>query len=54
MLSVSNGTWSGDPTGFTYVWWECDDLGDPCSQTDDTSGTYSLQASDVGRRTSTA
>ena len=46
-LTVSNGTWTGDPTGYTYAWWECDDSGDPCSQTDDTSGTYVLQASDV-------
>ena len=30
-LTVSNGTWSNDPTGFGYVWEDCDSTGNNCT-----------------------
>ncbi|HET6864635.1 MAG TPA: Ig-like domain repeat protein [Solirubrobacteraceae bacterium] len=48
-LSVSNGTWSGNPTGFSYVWEDCDGSGNNCNAiTGANSSTYTLQSSDVG------
>ena len=48
-LSVSSGTWSNDPTGFAYVWEDCDSSGNNCSPiTGATSSSYTLQPSDVG------
>ena len=48
-LSVSNGTWTGDPTAFSYVWKDCDSSGNNCAPiTGATSSTYTLQSSDVG------
>jgi hypothetical protein len=48
-LSVSNGTWSGDPTGFSYVWEDCDRSGANCNAiTGASSSTYTLEPSDVG------
>ena len=48
-LSVSTGAWSNDPTGYGYVWEDCDSSGTVCSPIDGaTSSGYTLQASDVG------
>ena len=48
-LSVSTGGWSNDPTGYGYVWEDCDSSGTVCSPIDGaTSSGYTLQASDVG------
>jgi hypothetical protein len=49
-LSVSNGTWSNDPTSFSYAWQDCDSSGNNCTAiAGATSSSYTLQASDVGR-----
>jgi hypothetical protein len=49
-LSVSNGTWSNNPTGFAYNWQDCDSSGSNCvAITGATSSGYTLQASDVGK-----
>jgi hypothetical protein len=48
-LSVSNGTWTGDPTAFSYVWEDCDGSGNNCVPiAGATSSTYTLGAADVG------
>jgi hypothetical protein len=48
-LSVSNGTWSHNPTGFAYAWQDCDTSGNNCVPiTGANSSTYTLQSSDVG------
>jgi hypothetical protein len=48
-LSVSTGAWSNGPTGYDYVWEDCDSSGTVCSPIDGaTSSGYTLQASDVG------
>jgi Bacterial Ig-like domain (group 3) len=50
-LSVSNGTWSNNPTAFAYVWQDCDSSGSTCSPiTGATSSSYIVQASDVGSK----
>jgi hypothetical protein len=44
-LSVSNGTWSGTPTSFTYQWfWDDTSTAIPGA----TAATYTLQTTDVG------
>ena len=46
-LSVSNGTWSNNPS-FSYVWEDCNAAGNSCSPiTGATSSTYTLAPSDV-------
>ena len=46
---MSNGTWSNNPTGFGYVWEDCDSSGNNCTAiTGASSNSYTLQASDVG------
>ena len=48
-LTVSNGSWSGDvPTGYAYQWHNCS-RGVCTNIRDATSGSYTLQASDVGK-----
>ena len=48
-LSVSNGTWSNSPSGYSYVWDDCNSSGTVCSQVAGAaSSSYTLQASDVG------
>jgi hypothetical protein len=48
-LSVSNGTWSGSPTGYSYQWKDCDSLGANCTNVSGaTSGSYTLASGDVG------
>ncbi len=47
-VGVSNGTWSNDPTNFTYVWEDCTSSSGGCSAISGaTSSTYTPQASDV-------
>ena len=47
-VGVSNGTWSNNPTNFTYVWEDCTSSGSGCSAISGaTSSTYTPQASDV-------
>jgi Cellulase (glycosyl hydrolase family 5) len=46
-LAVSNGTWTGTPTSYSYQWQDC--VGSTCNSiTGATSSSYTLQASDVG------
>jgi hypothetical protein len=48
-LSVSNGTWNNNPTGFSYAWEDCDGSGANCAAISGaTASSYKLQASDVG------
>jgi Big-like domain-containing protein len=50
-LSVSTGTWNNDPTGFAYLWEDCNSSGTNCSPiAGATSSTYTLQSSDVGHK----
>ena len=49
VLSTSNGSWSGSPTGYGYQWEDCDGSGAGCvSVAGATASSYTLQASDVG------
>ncbi len=48
-LTTSNGTWSGNPTSFTYQWRRCDTAGNNCSDiAGATANAYLLTGSDVG------
>ncbi len=48
-LSVSKGSWSNNPTGYSYAWQDCDDTGNNCATiAGATSSSYTLRASDVG------
>ena len=48
-LSVTNGTWSNNPTTFNYVWEDCNGSGNNCLPiAGATSSSYTLAASDVG------
>jgi large repetitive protein len=48
-LSVSNGTWTGNPTSFSYAWEDCDGSGANCTTiTGATSSSYTPMAADVG------
>lgn len=48
-LSVSQGTWSGSPTGYGYAWEDCDQTGAGCTAISAASAsTYTLAAGDVG------
>ena len=51
LLSTDNGRWSGSPTGYSYLWEDCDSSGLNCSTaTGATTNTsvYSIVAGDVG------
>ena len=49
-ISTSNGSWSNNPTSFTYVWQRCDAAGNACGAiAGQTARTYQLQPADVGR-----
>ncbi len=46
-LTASTGTWTGSPSGYTYVWKDCS--GGTCSSISGaTSSTYTLQSGDAG------
>jgi len=46
-LSVSNGTWSYSPTGYSYQWEDCNSSGGSCSAISGaTSSSYTVAASD--------
>jgi hypothetical protein len=50
-VTASAGTWSGSPTSYTYVWYRCDQFGDPCvkvgtRKTSAATATYVLQKAD--------
>ncbi len=46
-LTTSNGSWSGDPTSYTYQWQDCSSSS--CSNiTGATTSSYTLQSTDVG------
>jgi Bacterial Ig-like domain (group 3) len=48
-LSVSLGTWSNAPTGFTYAWESCNASGVSCTAIPGaTSSSYALSAADIG------
>lgn len=48
-LTDTNGTWSGNATGYRYQWEDCDSTGADCSQIAGATGqTYTLMNSDVG------
>jgi hypothetical protein len=48
-LTASTGNWSNTPTSYGYQWQDCNAGGTGCSNiTGATSGTYQVQASDVG------
>jgi sugar lactone lactonase YvrE len=48
-LSASTGTWSNEPTGFTYEWLRCDSLGEACvAISGGNASTYTLTKEDVG------
>lgn len=48
-LTTSNGTWSNDPTKYTYAWERCDEHGNKCSTISGaTDATYMLTTADVG------
>jgi hypothetical protein len=48
-LSVSNGTWSNNPSGFSYSWESCNSAGGNCTPiTGATSNSYALSAADIG------
>ena len=48
-LTTSNGTWSGNPTGYSYAWQDCDSSGNNCTDIANvTANTYALASPDVG------
>lgn len=50
-LTVSQGTWSGNPTGFTFQWYSCDNALASCTAIPAAFGSsYQVGAQDVGRR----
>ena len=48
-LSASTGTWSGNPTSYSYQWKNCNALGESCTNVAGaTASSYKLTAGDVG------
>jgi hypothetical protein len=48
-LTESDGTWTGNPTSYSYRWMVCDGTGANCSAANgETAKTYVLDAGDVG------
>ncbi len=49
-LTVSTGSWSNSPTGFTYQWQRCDSGGSSCVDlAGQVASAYALGAADVGQ-----
>ena len=49
-LTVTDGIWTGDPSGFTHQWRRCDSAGGACSNIAGAGGrAYTLTSADVGR-----
>lgn len=49
MLSASTGSWTGNPTSYSYQWRDCDVSGASCNAIADASNSsYVVQNSDVG------
>ncbi len=49
LLSASPGSWTNDPTGFSYRWEDCNSSGERCASiSGTTASTYKLVARDVG------
>jgi hypothetical protein len=49
ILTASNGTWSDNPTSFSYQWQDCNSAGKGCSDVSGaTASTYQLASSDLG------
>ncbi len=47
-LSAANGSWTGNPTSYTYQWRDCSSSGSSCASIEGaTSPTYRLAAGDV-------
>ena len=50
-LTEHHGSWSGNPTTFSYRWMRCDSAGSHCAAiADAVAQTYQLTAADVGHR----
>jgi hypothetical protein len=50
-LTVSQGTWNGDPTGFSYQWYSCDNALTSCNAIPAaTESSYQVGFGDIGRR----
>ena len=49
-LAASPGTWTGNPTSYSYAWLRCDATGANCAGTGATGSTYALTSADVGGR----
>jgi hypothetical protein len=48
-LSAQNGSWTNEPTSFTYAWQRCDTTGANCARiASATAQSYTLVAADVG------
>lgn len=48
VLTVSNGSWSGSPTSFTYQWLQCSGAGSACTRIVGATGkTYTVRFADV-------
>jgi Right handed beta helix region len=48
-LTTSNGSWSNNPTGFTYAWQDCDGSGGNCTAISGAkAASYTLAAGDAG------
>ena len=51
LLTEAHGSWTDNPTSFTYQWQDCDGSGTGCSNIAGATGqTYTLTAADVGHR----
>jgi DNA-binding beta-propeller fold protein YncE len=49
-LTASTGSWSSDPTGYSYQWEDCDSTGANCTLISGaTSSTYALTGTDLGQ-----
>jgi len=49
-LTAENGTWTNNPTSYTYRWLQCDEFGNFCVPTGFVGRNYSPRLADVGGR----